>query len=339
MSDIAQIAQLSAISDAQADLLIGEGSRRDLADRITANPRSSDGLTRGFRASVNRRRRLLIGVPAAVCLAVAALMVSSLGGSHGGIAPAKAALVFTRHGRYINVSVRNPLADAAKYRAEFKAHGLDIRLKLVPASPSIVGTVVYFGGSPAIKVITAQGKCFTGGGGFACPVGLRVPVNYRGSADLVFGRAARPGERYESTATATSRGEALYGLRITGKHVSVVLHMIARRHITAAKFHVTTRRGIGELLPGNKIPGNWWVYGADPWAPGQVMLWVGPTRKEVQPGVPQPASPVPSPSSQPGSPVPPASAKGSPSSRHGCASPWVSSTRAGTISPCATASP
>ncbi|MGN6795098.1 MAG: hypothetical protein ACTHJW_22155 [Streptosporangiaceae bacterium] len=308
MNDIAKIAQLSAISDAQADLLIGKSSRRDLADRITAGPPSPGGRTRGFRASGNWNRRLLIGVPAAVCLAVAALVVNSLGGSGGAISPAKAALVFTRHGHYINVIVRNPLADPAKYRAEFKARGLDITLRFVPASPSIVGTVVYFDGSPAIKVITAQGQCFTGGGGSACPVGLRVPVNYRGSANLVFGRAARTGERYESTVSATSRGESLYGLRINGKHVSVVLRMIARRHITAAVFHVTTRRGTGKLLPGSRIPGHWWVYGADPWAPGRVMLWVGPTRKEVQSGGPQPASPAPTASSQPGSPVASASA-------------------------------
>ena len=216
------------------------------------------------------------------------------------IGPARAeALTFTRHGRYINVIVRNPLADPRKYRAEFRAHGLDVSLKLLPVSPSLVGTVVYFGGSGtgAIKAITATGRCFTGGGGSACPVGLRVPVHFRGQADLVFGRAARPGEKYESTASATAPGEALHGLRIVGKKVSAVLKMIARRHVTAAEFHITTARGIGKLVAS--VPGSWFVYTADPWAAGQVALWVGRTRHPAPAPAPSPAGPVPSATAHP----------------------------------------
>jgi len=228
------------------------------------------------------------------------------------IGPAKAeALTFTRHGRYINVIVRNPLADPRKYRAEFRAHGLNVSLKLLPVSPSIVGTVVYFGGTGtgAIKVITARGRCFTGGGGSACPVGLRVPVDFRGQADLVFGRAARAGERYESTASATALGEVLHGLRISGKRVSVVLRMLRRRHVTAAEFHITTARGIGKLV--SAIPGSWYVYTADPWAAGQVMLWAGRTRHPAPALEPRPA-PVPSRSSLP-APAPSATSAPAPS--------------------------
>ena len=301
MNDIDRIARLAVISDADAAGLIGQGTRADLADRITAIAERAEPAPKTRRRI---RRRWLVGAPLAAGLAAAVLVVTALGSPGDKVGPVhygpvKAeALTFTRHGRYINVIVRNPLADPRKYRAEFKAHGLDVSLKLLPVSPSIVGTVVYFGGTGtgAIKVITARGRCFTGGGGSACPVGLRVPVDFRGQADLVFGRAARPGERYESTVPATAPGEVLHGLRIVGKRVSAVLKMIARRHVTAAEFHIMTARGTGKLV--SRVPGSWYVYDADPWAPGQVMLWVGRTRHQAPFDAPSPA-PVPSRTSQP----------------------------------------
>ncbi len=304
MTDLDRIARLAVISDADAAGLISPGTRADLADRITAS--AADRLAPA--GEIPRRRRWLVGAPLVAGLAAAVLVVTVLGspGDKIGpvrIGPAKAeALTFTRHGRYIDVIVRNPLADPRKYRAEFRAHGLNVSLKLLPVSPSIVGTVVYFGGTGtgAIKVITARGKCFTGGGGSACSVGLRVPVHFRGQADLVFGRAARPGEKYESTVSATAPGELLHGLRIVGKRVSAVLKMIARRHVTAAEFHITTARGIGKLV--SSVPGSWFVYTADPWAPGQVMLWAGRSRRPAPEPAPSPAAPVPSATAHPSSP-------------------------------------
>ena len=306
MNEIDRVARLAVTSDADAAGLISQSTRADLADRIT--DMAAELPEPATRTPRRARRRWLIGAPLAAGLAAAVLVVTALGspGEKIGpvhIGPVKAeALTFTRHGRYINVIVRNPLADPRKYRAEFRAHGLNVSLKLLPVSPSIVGTVVYFGGTGtgAIKVITARGRCFTGGGGSACPVGLRVPVHFRGQADLVFGRAARSGERYESTASASAPGEVLHGLRIAGQRVSAVLKMIARRHVTAAKFHITTARGIGKLVSGNVIPGHWYVYSADPWAPGQVMLWVGRTRRPHLPP-PAPGTPVPSPTDHPSS--------------------------------------
>ncbi len=301
MNDISRIAELSVISDADAARLLSEGTRADLADLITA----SENVT---GKAARPRRRWLIGIPVAVGLVAAAVVATTLAapGDHVGpipVGPARAeaaALTFTRHGRYIDVIVRNPVADPRKYRAEFKAHHLNVSLRLVPVSPSLVGTLVYSGGSPlgdklnAVKVISAVGRCWTGGGGNVCPVGMRIPVNFRGSLDMVFGRAARPGERYDSTAPSTAKGEALYGLRIQGRRVSVVLRMIAGRHVTVGVYHVMTSKGIGKLLKPGQVPGNWFVYESDPWAPGQVMLWVGRTRVPRNPPT-SPGTPVPSP--------------------------------------------
>jgi hypothetical protein len=283
MNDLRSIAELAATSDAESGRLVADSTHADLIARITATPYQATGREKAARAP-SMTRRLAIGLPAAAAAVAAALIITSSGqpGHHlgpGPVHPTKAELLsFTRHGRYIEVIVRDPLADEKKYNAEFRAHGLHITLRLVAASPSLVGTLVYFDGSSAIRPITAIGKCWTGGGGSRCPVGLRVPIHYHGTASLVFGRAARPGERYETTAPATMRGEVLYGLHVAGRRVAAVLAMMRKRHVAVGEYNYQ-ERGRGGVL-GRHVPLNWFVYEADPWAPGQVMLFVGKTRHE-----------------------------------------------------------
>jgi hypothetical protein len=317
MNDLTErLAELAAISDADAARLVSHRTGADLAARITAVPPDSPGQDQGLipaslaagAAGARARRRWLAGLPL-VAAAAATILVVAVGiqpdrpGGHNppGHAAARV-LAFIRHGGYIDVIVRNPTADPRRYRAEFRAHGLDISLRLVPASPSIVGTVVYLEGNSSLKVITAHGRCFTGGGGETCPVGIQVPVHYRGRAELVFGRPARPGERYETTVPATARGEALHGLRIDGQRVRTVLRLIRTRHETATAFHITNWRGLGKIV--RHVPPSWFVYEADPRAPGQVMLWAGPTRQPQPVSTPQPGNPAPTSTPAPGTPSP-----------------------------------
>jgi hypothetical protein len=228
-----------------------------------------------------RRRRWLAGIPAAAGIAAAVLLATSIGrpGENVGPvrigpAPAEAALVFKNDGRYIDVIVRNPVADPKRYQAEFKAHGLKITLRLVPASPSLVGTVVFVStegpGGNSIQTITAKGRCRTGAGGSRCPVGLRVPIGYAGQAAFTFGRAARPGEQYGSYAPAGAPGEAMHGLHFRGKTVAAVLAMLRRRQVTAVFEDFRT----GRMLSAAGVPGTWHVYAAVPWAPHEVLLRV-----------------------------------------------------------------
>jgi hypothetical protein len=256
---------------------------------------AADEQVAGRSAPSRRLRRArFAAVPVAAAVIVAAA-VALWPGQHGsaGTAATRAtllrpdahALAFTTAAGYITVIVHDPLADQASYNAEFKAHGLDITMSLVPVSPSLVGTVVEMStsgtdGNP-ITTITATGRCWTGGGGSQCPVGLRVPVGYRGQANIVFGRAANPGERFESTGPANAPGEAMYGMTYIGDRVSAVVAMLRQRHVTVPVFHYTTPSGIGELLPPSQVPGTWYVLDADPWAPQQVMLWVAPTPNPV----------------------------------------------------------
>lgn len=276
------VARISPLSDAEAGRLADPGTLADLGSQITSTPAAPEpGRPRIHRAAV--RRRLLIGVPVAAALAVAGLVVTSVaspGQKVGpvGVGPAKAeaaVLSVTRHGRYLDVIVANPLADARKYRAEFARLGLNISLRLVPASPSLVGTLVYFQGGPAIRPITAVGKCRTGGSGNVCPVGVRVPLDFTGQADLVFGRAARPGEPYETTAAVTAPGEAMHGLTYDGKTVAQVLALLRRRHVTVPSYRVASSPCHEAIR--RSVPLSWRVYSAVPWASGQVLLWASKT--------------------------------------------------------------
>jgi hypothetical protein len=297
------------LTDAEVARLADPATMTDLADRITGSPRPDPVGGRGHAGQIHARRasrrRLLIGVPVVAGLAVAVLVVSLVGTGQragrmtGGAATRQAALLsFTRHGGYIDVIVRDPLADAKRYRAEFARYHLDISLSLVPASPSLVGTLVYESApasGPQIEPITAKGKCWTGGGGDVCPVGVRVPLAFRGAATLVFGRPARPGEQYETTAPASAPGEVMHGLHYVGKTVAEVLAMLAPRHVTVN--HYMVQQTQCSVVSRKTVPGNLHVESADPWEPGQVVLSVtktGPMRfcKPV-PGTPEP-SPSPS---------------------------------------------
>jgi hypothetical protein len=304
-----QLSRITPVSDAEAARLVRPDTLADLASDITATAvpgRHGHARTAAGRPGPARRRVLLIGAPLAAAGAAAAVVaatsIASPGHQHGSAIKDRPVvtrshppaghqttqarvLSFVRHGGYIIVKVRDPLADAARYNAEFTRHHLHIRLTMVPASPSIVGTVVYMGlsqGASPITPITAQGRCFTGGGG-ACPVGVRVPIDFHGSAVLTFARAARPGEKYESTASAFAPGEVMHGMSIKGETVAQVVAALRARHVTVPLFNRIVRNIAGNV---SHVPGNWYVYDAVPWAPGQVMLFVGPTRTQILPKTP-----------------------------------------------------
>jgi hypothetical protein len=307
---IDQLSKIAPVTDQAAARFVRTSTLADLAGQITATAVPADSPRESDRWRSRPRWRIaLIAAPLAAGVAAAAVVLSAQGkpvpppASHptragqsptGGTAQLTAALSFTTSGGYITVIVRNPLADPSRYRAEFAAHHLKVTLKLVPASPSLVGTLVYFGepSNGGITAITAKGKCYTGGGGSACPVGVRVPVGFRGQAELVFGRAAKPGEQYESTASVTAPGEVMHGMRFQGLTVERVLAMLRERGVTAPVYNYDDR-GYGKLL--HSVPGSWYVYDADPWAPQQVMLSVGPVWPQPASSTPVPGTPVPSP--------------------------------------------
>jgi hypothetical protein len=280
------VTRISPISDAEAGRLAGGDTMADLADQITTSRYQDPAGGRRHRTATSGRvrRRLLIGLPAAgAALAVAGLLVASLSGPGQKVGPvtvgppkAQAAVMsVTRHGGYLDVIVTNPVADARKYRQEFARLGLNIDLTLVPASPSLVGTLVYFESPASITPITAVGKCWTGGGGNVCPVGVKVPLDFKGSAVITFGRPARPGEQYATTGPVTAKGEAMHDMTFVGKTAASVIAMLAARHVTVGDYWFQNARCDG--MSRKSMPGSWYVTGANPYAPGQVTLNVSKT--------------------------------------------------------------
>jgi hypothetical protein len=301
----ARIAGLATVTDAQAARLLPDDAAADLAGRITA-------AAPGPAPAAPRRRRsplLVFGLPLATAgAACAAVAVAALPSGGGGPAPAPsaatakpnpkvslvAALSFTRKGGYIDVKVRDPLADPQRYREEFAQHGLKVKLSFVAGSPSIVGTVVMMdtseGTKPGdLKTITAKGECETGGGGDVCPVGVRIRTSYKGTAAIVFARAARPGEQYNSSAPVTAPGEAMHGMTFRGHRVGEVLAALKKRHVSVPEYRYMDGNESKTLYPG-QVPDSWYVHDAVPWAKGQVLLFVGKTPKEQPASVQAPPS-------------------------------------------------
>ncbi|GAA4231647.1 hypothetical protein GCM10022254_29400 [Actinomadura meridiana] len=266
--------RLAPVTDERAALLLPDETARELADRITAVEPTAP----------RRRRRALItiGLPlatAATATTAVAVMVARDEPAKPHVALA-AALTFTSKGDHIDVRVRDPLADPKRYRAEFAAHGLKVNLSLVPVSPSIVGTVVMEStsentGDHDITTITAKGECETGGGGDVCPVGVRIRIGYKGTADIVFGRAARPNELYISTAPVTARGEAMHGMTFLNHRVGEVLAGLRKRNVTVPEYRYEAGDESKALRP-DQVPSAWYVHDAVPWAKNQVLLFVGP---------------------------------------------------------------
>ncbi|MFA1551038.1 hypothetical protein [Actinomadura chokoriensis] len=310
----ALISRLAPVTDAQAAELLPDETAADLADRITA---TTPAATTPAAAPAARRSPLLLrlGLPlAAAGVACAAVTVGLLirddeprrppvaASTDPGAVSTRpsprvalvAALSFKRKGDHIDVRVRDPLADPMRYRAEFAEHGLKVKLSFVPASPSIVGTLVMLDTSDGTKegdisVITSKGECETGGGGDQCPVGVRIRTGYTGTAEIVFARAARPGEKYNSSAPVTAPGEAMHGMTFRGQRVGKVLAALKKRNVTVPEYRYIDANESKVLFPG-QVPDTWYVHDASPWAKGQVLLFVGP---EPETGAAPAATPEP----------------------------------------------
>jgi hypothetical protein len=321
MNDIdTLVGRLAPVTDARAAELCSEEAAADLAERIMSSSASTAGI-----AAPRRSRRLTVGLPLlATGLAGAAAATALVATSGGSPAPSPstrapavklaAALDFTRKGDHLDVRILDPYADPQRYKAEFAKHGLRVTLSLVPVSPSMVGTVVMQDTSEGtrpgdITDIRVKGACQVPSGGDDCTVGVRVRIGYKGTAGVVFGRAARPGEHYTSTGNVDARGEVMHGMAFRGRRVTQVLAALAKRHVTVPEYRYTVGNETKVGRPG-QIPGGWYVHDAVPWAAGQVLLFVGPhpterpgdgappnTPANTPPGAPAVAPPSSPPSS------------------------------------------
>jgi hypothetical protein len=137
-------------------------------------------------------------------------------------------VVFTTEDNKITARITDPLAAAGQLSAVFQQHGLNITVKAIPVSPSLVGTIVY-SDVPSIRSLH-EGTCL--GGGTRCEVGIVIPADFHGQANVVVGRAAQRNERFRSSADVFGPGEVLHCSGILGNPVADAIPVLQRKSLT-----------------------------------------------------------------------------------------------------------
>jgi hypothetical protein len=250
---------------------------------IVATPRS----TRTSSGTVRWPLLVATGGVAAAAVAVTVAVVATGGSGRPGstVVPTPpdkvvqtprsvraAALSFIHHGGYLTVKVKDPIADPARYRKEFAAHGLNVDLKLEPTSPRQTGSVIFEEG-PA-KIVTAPGHCGTK----TCDIGIKIPLGYKGFVRVVFGRTALPGEHY-NTGPGDTPGEGVGLSNVKNRTVADVLAEAKRKHIGDISYRYEDHgsdKPYSNGLPADKVQSDWYVHDAVAGDGDEVIIFVGP---------------------------------------------------------------
>ncbi|HEY0695631.1 MAG TPA: hypothetical protein VGD71_42160 [Kribbella sp.] len=278
------IRELNHFTDEQAAEAVRPEVGADLLAAIISTPLPADPAPVAPGHSLPTRpgtQGRIIGrlVPGAVVAGLLAATVLVTVGRPSDDTPQ--ALSFTTQGNQIVVRVLDPKADSERYNAEFRKRGLDIKLKLLPVSPSSVGQNVGVETSGPtdptkdIKVFDDPQDCMMEGS-YPCVPGFKIPRDFKGAAVLYFGRAAAPDERYAVGGSIDARNEPLDGVRWQNRPVAEVVKILASRGYTVEKFYV----GVYPELKGQArktVPGAWRVTGATAWKHGSVIMWAAPT--------------------------------------------------------------
>lgn len=260
---------LASVRDENLAPLLRSKGARSLFDAIVneddAAPPLSDRRQRGLWWHRRRGKVAIRALAGATAAAVGFGVV--LGSSVITPGPAVANIQFTTRDGYIVALVTDPEAATEELDGAFAARELDIELELVPVSPSAVGTVTAIGGDQIDGIQTLAGDCATPGG--ACPIGLRIPVDFDGQAEIQLGREAHPGERYVSAGNAFAPGEVLHCSGLLGASVEQAAEILRGRQLDAT-WHRDDRTN--KIVDAGAVSG--YVTAATAVARDQVVLWV-----------------------------------------------------------------
>jgi hypothetical protein len=193
---------------------------------------------------------------------------------------------------YIVARVTNPRATAASLSAAFKRQGLNMTVRLLAVSPSMVGTIdaedVRGGNSTSIQPIL-NGSCVTGGG--ACPIAIRIARDFTGSAQIDIGRPAKPGETYAGAADPTAPGEAFHCIALYGSTIAQMLPLLRAKGFTAITWMTDTIASNGHAVTNREPmpPATSYVRAADLEASNRIMIWTTP--RPTDPALVAPGNP------------------------------------------------
>lgn len=276
-----------ALRTALLETIVGDtvspsvGSTRQRAGARRARLRRPVGV-RGWRPAI-------VAAITAGAVAVAIVITGALStSSEVGPAPAEAVTFHTAPSGSIVATVTEPFAAQSQLDAAFAAQGLKIRVNLMPVSPSIVGTVLFVGesSSGAAQIRPLQGgHCLMGGGG--CPIGIEIPRDFKGTGSITLGRPAKPGERYDSSASLFAPGEPLHCSGLLGARVTDAIPVLHRDALAVIDWRENTdsSSGVGESITLAAAPGQNYIWGAELVAPGRVRVDTERTPWPDTPGV------------------------------------------------------
>jgi hypothetical protein len=187
---------------------------------------------------------------------------------------------------YIIATVTDPFAAQSALDAAFREAGVNIAVHLVPASPSAVGTLVSTSEPASGAQIQALvgGTCVTGGGGpGACPIGVKIPVDFTGQGSITLGRPAEPGEAYAAANDAFAPGESLHCSGLLGQQVAAALPQLKADNITA-RWRFVPYNTPATPAVATPPPGNYYIVGGQPISAGVVWFQTQPDPLSSNPG-------------------------------------------------------
>ncbi|WP_433163204.1 hypothetical protein [Kribbella sp. CA-247076] len=271
-------AAVRGLASTRTDDRITDAAWSELAENVTSE--HAPPLT----LAPPRRRRPRLVLAAAASLLVVGVVAAAVVNRPGQDLPQ--AMSVTDQGDWLTVRVIDQNADPRAYNQQFKKLGLNIKVKMVPVAPSAVGkyaTFMYNEGSDGSKLgLLRPGEncpATLNASDPGCQYGVEVGKTFKGKAEIHFGRAARPGERYQYIPSdAAAPGEELAGLSYKNKRVSEVQKLIAARGVSIGGYLNSKTEiidGVNTAKEVDPAPADWYVHEAQPESPGVVVLWIG----------------------------------------------------------------
>ncbi|MEU6998293.1 hypothetical protein [Nonomuraea sp. NPDC046570] len=224
------------------------------------------------------RRPVVIAVAAAASVSIAIGVGLPAGGP--ALEYANAAVSIKMADDYFAVTITDPAADRRRFEEAFRAVGLNVTVKVIPAAPDEVGTL--FGpivpegfkwrGSIGVQSVTPCSSAFCGK--------VWMPADFPGRVVLGVGRPAEPGEPYAGDHAYDPSGEeSLDGYTVHGKTVAAVRAELQRRQLKVGYRLLWILPDGGffdETVPADRIKDDWIVNGSRDHSSDTVALYVVP---------------------------------------------------------------
>lgn len=241
---------------------VSDGARELMHEIMAAEP-----------APLRTRRRLSlrVAIPVGALLTAALVAVTWLQPTSSA-----AALDIRKEGGYYVIEIKDLYANPKVYESQLQAIGLDITLRVVPSTSAFEGQV--FPTAPDHQYLTEitgiypPGPCDKMDG---CAIGVKIPADFKGTAEVAVGRKARPGERYESTTSFDTKGEPLHCVPFLNKTVTEVRELLKERGVSIEEYGVSDPNGDRRNFEVKaSVPDSWFVNGGSLTTPELATVFV-----------------------------------------------------------------